>query len=152
MISDFIKPENIIFELESTSKDELFGEIVECAVRAVPGLDRWKTVEALNEREEKMNTNIAPGIAVPHANLDFVKSPVIIIGKSKAGIDYESEDSEPVHLVFMILFEQGNAGSHLKLLAQCAQLMQRSGFYSSIMEAGSASEILSIIKKLEEEA
>lgn len=67
MLSDLIKPENVIVELESTDKDSLFAELTENLVRTNENLDRDEIFRALSEREEQMNTCIMKGIAVPHA-------------------------------------------------------------------------------------
>lgn len=155
--SSLIKPENIILDLESTEKDVLFAEMVENIVNSHLSVDRKEALEALIAREDKMNTCIKSGIAVPHAMCTSVKQPVVSIGISRGGVDYEVEggaapDSKEslVHLVIMILFEQGNAERHLHILAECANILQSPAFYQTALTAGSALEIIEKIRRIEE--
>ena len=157
MFSSLLKPENIILERESTEKDVLFAEMVENIVTTHPSVNRSEALAALTERENKMNTCIKSGIAVPHASCTSVTYPVVSIGISRGGIDYEVEggaapDSEEsrVHLVIMILFEQGNTERHLHILAECAHILQTPAFYQTALTAGSASEIIEKLRRIEE--
>lgn len=154
MIENLISPESVIFDLESEDKDELFPEMVENLVRRNPSLDRKAIISALEERELQKNTYITSGIAVPHASIDSITHPEIVIGISRSGIDYEISDlpskkEDLVHLVFMILFERDNTQDHIHLLADCAFLFNDSRFYSEIMKANDAQEVCNIIKDVE---
>ena len=80
MFSSLLKPENIILELESSEKDVLFAEMVENIVTTHPSVNRSEALAALTERENKMNTCIKSGIAVPHASCASVTYPVVSIG------------------------------------------------------------------------
>lgn len=154
---DFVKPENILVSLESTEKDVLFAEMVESLVRSNSSLDRNEVLSAISEREMRKNTAILSGVAVPHAEISSIKSPLVCIGISRKGIDYEVESVESknykdsfVHLVFLILFEKGNIEKHLHLLSDCARLFQIPDFLNSLMTATSAQEVCSIIREFED--
>lgn len=156
MLSDLIKPENVIIELESTDKDSLFAELAENLVRANATLDREEIFRALSAREEQMNTCIMKGIAVPHACCSCVEKPLVALGLSASGIDYEVEGTGTknysdslVHMVFMLLFEQGNAEHHLHVLADCARLLHIPGFYKAIMSAKTSQEVCDVIRDFE---
>ena len=142
--------------LESSDKDVLFAEMTECLVRSNPALDRKSVLKALEERESKKNTCIFPKIGVPHANCKGLTAPLIAIGVSKKGIDYDLPVSERadyreslVHLVVLILFEQGNTERHLKLLADCARVLMLPGFYNAIMKAKTPADLISVIREFE---
>ena len=156
MLCDLIKPENVIVNLESTDKDSLFAELVENLVRTNNGLNRDEILSALLAREEQMNTCIMNGVAVPHASCLSVGKPLISLGMSLSGIDYEIEGTGTkdyadslVHMVFLILFEQGNAERHLHVLADCARVLNIPGFYKSLLGAESAQEVCNLIREYE---
>ena len=159
MLFDYILKENIVVELESSEKDILFAEMTENLVRTNPFLDRNEIIHNLEEREEKMNTCVMKCIAVPHADCKSVKEPLVCLGISRSGIDYEvcSPGSEKynesmVHLVVMILFGNGDANLHLKVLSDVARLLRIPGFYEAVMfSAKSPSDILNIIREYETE-
>lgn len=155
MLENLIGPENIILDLSSEDKDELFSEMTENLVRRNPSLDRHAVLSALEERESLKNTCIRQGVAVPHANFPSIKKPEIAVGISRSGIDYEISGKFPakkedlIHLVIMILFEPENTQNHLHILADCAMLLNDSRFYNQIMKASCAREVCNIIKEVE---
>ncbi len=154
MFSSLISPDNIIFNLQSTDKDELFSELVEFLVRKNPSIDRDEALKALENREEVKNTQTAPGIAVPHACLSSINKTEIVLGISRAGIDYEITEGHSlkdnlVHFVILILFNAQNTEAHLHLLSDCALILNTQGFYPEVLKASDANEVYSMIKEAE---
>ncbi|MCR5494133.1 MAG: PTS sugar transporter subunit IIA [Treponema sp.] len=156
MLSDFLKPETVIINLESTDKDSLFAEMTEHLVRQNTSLVRDDILSAVQKREEQMNTSIMKGVAVPHGVCSSVHSPVVAIGISKAGIDYDISGvgsaeyvDSLVHLVVFMLFEQENAERHLHILADCARVLQIPNIYQSLLMAKTSQEVCNIVRDLE---
>lgn len=154
MLSDVIKPENVVIDLESADKDVLFAEMVEALVRLYPTIDRDEALSALEEREDKANTCVMPGIAVPHAGCRSVQETAAVLGISRGGVDYEvsgaaAAESPLVHVVVMLLFELGNTERHLKILSDCASVLRVPEFYRSVLSAKSAQDVCSVIKECE---
>ena len=109
MFCDYVKTENIIVNLESADKDCLFAEMTEVLVRSTPGLDRDEVISSLVSREEQMNTCVMKGVAVTHAECSSVSAPVIAIGISGSGVDYDIDgvsskdfNESLIHVVFMM--------------------------------------------------
>jgi len=144
-ITDFITEDCIKAELESEDKDELFEEMIDVLVRTKTEYDRETLIDAISERESKMSTGIGNGIAIPHGKTNAVKDICGVIGTSRAGIDYDSLDGEPVHVVFMLLAPIDSAGPHIKALQKIAILMKDRGFYQRLNDAKSSKEIYQII-------
>lgn len=156
MLSDFLKPETVIVTLESTDKDSLFAEMTELLVRQNPSLKRDDILASVHKREEQMNTCVMKGVAVPHGNCASVQSPVVAIGISKTGVDYDitgvssSDYAESlVHVVVFMLFEQGKAEHHLRIFADCARVLQKPGIYKALLAAKTAQEVCNIVKEYE---
>ena len=103
-LADVFNPNIIKVGLESDDKDELFEEMVQVIIDSDSSLSREKLLLALEQREALMSTGIIHDVAVPHGKTDAVKNIVGCIGVSKKGIDYESLDDSPVHLVFMLIY------------------------------------------------
>ena len=149
MLERVFSPKSIILNLESTEKDELFEEMVEAIVSVQPGIDRAQAIAALQEREAKMSTGIMHDIAVPHGNCMTAKTTVGAIGISRKGIEYDSLDKAPVHLVFMLLSNPAGTEEHLEVLKVLAALLQNPDFIKEVTDKQSAQEVYELLRGYE---
>jgi PTS system nitrogen regulatory IIA component len=100
-----------------------------------PGIDAVALGRALEERELLASTAIGDGIAIPHGKLDTVDSLMGVLGRSVAGLDFDSIDSQPTHLVFMLVAPTASTGAHLKALARLSRLFRDAGFRQRLIDA-----------------
>lgn len=145
-LSELLTPELVKVGLESQEKEELFEEMVQLFIDAGLIQDRDAAVTALLERESKMSTGIAKWIGLPHGKLEEAQGLLMALGISREGIEYDSLDGEPVHVVITVFAEVGNPGPHIEALAEVSRLFSIPGFTERIMEADSSEDLLSIIK------
>lgn len=150
LLGEVFPKETICVNLESTEKDELFEELVEKIHFYCPSLNREKSLSLLNERESKMSTGIMHGVAIPHAQVSSMKKTVGAIGISREGIDYDSLDKAPVHVVFMILGAEDEAERHIQILKSLASVLQVPDFIDNIVKCASASEVYKFLCESEE--
>lgn len=149
MLEQVFSPKSIILGLESTEKDELFEEMVESIVSVQPNIDRAQALSALREREAKMSTGIMHDIAVPHGNCMTVSRTIGAVGISRKGIEYDSLDKAPVHLVFMLLSNPTETERHLEVLKVLAAVLQNPGFIKEVTEKQNAQEVFDCMCKYE---
>lgn len=141
--------ETIIANLESEGKDELLEEMVVKMGEFHPDLDRNEALTALIEREQKMSTGILPSVAIPHAMCPSVKGVCGAIGLSKKGIDFDSIDGKPVHLVFMILTSPDDLGANVEVLKLLETLLLNSNFIQNIEKCETSGQVYDLLKKTE---
>lgn len=144
-------PKAVKINLESEDKDEVFEELIEELVAVYPNLDRRAALAAVQEREAKMSTGILPGIAVPHGKTDAVNGVYGVIGISKKGIDYESLDGKPVHVIVLLLSSPDSSELHLRVLKHLARLLDNAAFYNELLEQKSSQAVYDLICRYEEE-
>lgn len=149
MLERVFSPKSIILNLESTEKDELFEEMVESIVSVQPTVDRAQAIAALKEREAKMSTGIMHDIAVPHGSCMTVQKTVGAVGISRKGIEYDSLDKAPVHLVFMLLSNSSETERHLEVLKVLAAILQNPAFAKELLEKQSAQEVFELMCRYE---
>lgn len=145
-LSELLTPALVKVGLESTTKGALFEEMVELFVAAGRIHDRLDAIRALTEREAKMSTGIARWIGLPHGKLAEATGILLAIGTSRHGIEYSSLDGEPVYVVVMVFAEVGRPGPHIEALAEISRLFSIPGFTERVREAGTAAELLRLIK------
>ena len=149
MLEQVFSQKSVIINLESTEKDELFEEMLESIVATQGTIDRTQALTALREREAKMSTGIIHLVAVPHASVDSVEGIVGAIGISSNGIEYDSLDSEKVHLVFMLLCNPDAVDMHLKVMRELSLLLKAPSFIEEMLKAKSQQEIYDTLCKFE---
>jgi PTS system nitrogen regulatory IIA component len=140
-ISELIREENIIPELDSDEPDGVINEMAAFMAARRPGLDAGFLAAALTERERNGSTAVGRGIAIPHAKLDLSGGLVACLGRSRHGVKFGSADGEPTHLFFVLAAPEGSAGSHLKALAKISRLAMTPGFLERMLKAKTVAEM-----------
>jgi mannitol/fructose-specific phosphotransferase system IIA component (Ntr-type) len=146
---DYLNRECVKVSLAATDKDSALNLMVDLVVERELVQDRKRLLEALRQREEVVSTGIGNGIAIPHADLPEIGSPCLAIGVFPDGVDFDSLDEEPVHLVFLLLGTPRTPGLHMKILARIARLSKDSGFGAGLRRAQQPSELLEVLEEIE---
>lgn len=102
-------------------------------------------LESLRVREELVSTGIGSGVAIPHAFSDNVDHVIAVLGRSRAGIDFEALDGGPVHFVFLFIVPSKDHHLHLRTLAAIAKMFTNGEIRRRIGEAETREEILAIL-------
>lgn len=148
-ITDLLRKETLILELEAKTKSEVIDELAEKLDKSGCLQDIQAFKEAIRARETQGSTGIGDGIAIPHAKTDAVKEPAICFGRSTSGIEYESLDEQPAHLFFMIAAPDGANETHLETLSRLSVLLMNEGFRNRLLQATSEEEILEVVRTQE---
>ena len=74
---------------------------------------------------------------------------LLAIGTSHQGIEYDSLDGEPVHVVIMVFAQVGNPGPHIEALAEISRLFSVPGFTEKVRAAKTPAEMLRLIRDQE---
>ncbi len=149
-ISNFLKPEAVIMEMNATEKLAAIKELVEFMVDKNIAKNREQLFEALANRENLESTGIGEGIAIPHARTDAVDDLVLIFARSSSGIDFSSIDGKPSHIIFLIASPENKKSEYIIALAKLSRLLRRMPVREQLRNATSPQEVLEIIKNNEE--
>jgi len=141
----------IIPDLKSITRDEVLQEIVKF-LKSGDRISRDKDLyNKLIQREDLGSTAIGDGVAIPHCRLKGVKSPLVALGISHQGVDFDSLDGKPSHLFFLVVSSPDNPSLSLQILAAIAQLVRKaSALHRRVLEARSRKAIIEIIRDEED--
>ncbi len=143
-LMDFLIPDAIEPCMKSTTKKDAIKELVALLEKAGTIAEEGPVAEVILEREELGTTGIGEGIAVPHGKSNAVDRLIAAFGRSEKGIDFESIDNQPVHLVFLLVAPSDSAGPHLMALARISRFLKNRNFRRDLMNARDKLEILKI--------
>lgn len=145
MITKLINENLIVLDLKATSKDAVFKELVDVFYELNKISSKEQFLEDIKAREELGNTGFEDGVALPHAKSAAVIEPAVVIGVSKAGIEYGAEDGNPSKLFFMIASPDGGDNHHIEVLAELSSKLIEDGFIEKFLNVSSNSEALALL-------
>ncbi len=119
-LAAYLSADCIVAPLEATSREDAIRILVDRLDAAGRLEDRDQVLADVLDREATVSTGMEKGIAIPHAKTDGVKEIVLALGVSPEGIDFQSVDRLPAHLVFLIASPRESRVPHLQLLASIA--------------------------------
>ncbi|WP_313235316.1 PTS fructose transporter subunit IIABC [Sporosarcina ureae] len=150
-ITQLLTEDTINLHLQSRSKDAVLSELVQQLHDAGKLRDKEQFTNDILNRESQSTTGIGEGIAIPHAKSAAVQAPAIAFGRSTEGINYDSLDSQPAHLFFMIAASEGANDDHLDALSRLATFLMDTSFREKILSAQSAADVLQAVNDKESE-
>ncbi len=149
-ISDYLSKDLILF-LSSSDRDEAIEKMSDLLIENHHIDDRDSFIQAILEREKIVSTGIGMGIAIPHAKqLGFSHFFIAIGIQSDVGIEWNSLDDLPVHLVFMIGGPANKQNEYLAILSALTYLVRDKELRSRLIQAKSREEVFELIQEAEE--
>lgn len=145
MITKLINEDLIKLDLQATSKEEVFNELVSILYTQGRISDQTQFLADIKERETLGNTGFEDGVAIPHAKSAAVLAPAVVIGVSQSGIDYGAEDGLPSKLFFMIASPDGGDNHHIEVLAELSSKLIEDGFIDAFLSATTSEQALALL-------
>lgn len=129
-------PSLFLPDLKATDKQGVLAELVEGLIAGTEIKNPDTIMQMLQSRENLGSTAVGPGIAFPHGRTLAVQSLTILIARSSAGVDFDSEDGEPTHLFFVLIAPpQDRDHRYIKSLASLIDRTQDAALRTKLMEA-----------------
>ncbi|TQK19817.1 PTS system D-fructose-specific IIA component (F1P-forming) (Frc family) /PTS system D-fructose-specific IIB component (F1P-forming) (Frc family) /PTS system D-fructose-specific IIC component (F1P-forming) (Frc family) [Microbacterium sp. SLBN-154] len=97
-------------------------------------------------REQKDETGLPGGIAIPHAKSAAVTRPSLAFARLRPGVDFGADDG-PADLVFLIAAPAEAAEDHLAVLSKLARSLMDDDFTAGLRAAGSDDEVVAIVRE-----
>lgn len=149
MLCELVQEGLIITELRSKHKDEVLEEMGNLFGRAGIVNDLNQLLKTIKQREEIESTGIGEGVAIPHARSNAVKQLTVAFGRSEEGVEFESLDGKPVHLIFMIVAPDNVHREYLQAVAKIARLLRIRDLKQRLRQAKSEEEVLGVIREFD---
>lgn len=135
--------------LDAATKEEAIYKLVALAEEEGKVTSKQNYIDSILEREEACTTGIGNGIAIPHGKSAGVKEAIIVFGKLKGGIEWESLDGEPVNMVFLLGVPEDNVDNlHLKVLSQLSRKLMNEDFVNLLRNANTSEEIFTALSDI----
>lgn len=137
-----------VADFSAKNKAEALTRLTEAVVAGSDVNDHDLVLNMLRNREQLGSTALEAGVAFPHGRSLAVKQLTILFARSKAGVDFESEDGKPTNLFFLILAPPQDTGNYyLQALGKIAELVRKTEVRDQLMEAADFDAMVGILKE-----
>jgi fructose-specific phosphotransferase system IIA component len=148
-LSELLNPEALTFHLRARTKREALAEVVG-VLESAHGLDsQGEILDRVLRREAMMTTGIGNGVAIPHGKARSVDRMVAAVAVVPEGLEYESEDAQPVHLIVMFVSPESATTQHVRALANLSRLLKEESVRNALREARNPDAFLNALQSAE---
>ena len=151
-ITELLDKRSIRINGAPKSKNEALDQMVKLMAKSGKINDLEAYRQEVYRREEEGTTGVGEGIAIPHGKGAFVDKPGLAAMVVKDGVDYDSLDGEPVHLIFLIAAPNTKDNVHLDVLSKLSVLLMDENFSRALQNAKSPEEFMKIVDEADQEA
>ena len=143
-LTDLVAPTAIIPALKVNGKKQAIQELAARAAE-LTGQGERAILEILLQREKLGSTGVGNGIAIPHGKLPKLGRLFGLFARLERPIDFESLDSQPVDLIFLLLAPETAGADHLKALARVARLLRDPEIARKLRESTDADALYAVL-------
>jgi CBS domain containing-hemolysin-like protein len=150
-LGDVLKENRVLLDLQATNATAAIAEILNrCGVEEA-GASPESVISAVQARERSLSTYLGEGLAVPHARLDSIKTPLLYFARSSEGIVFDPNmPEEKATGLFLLLTPTSIPRMQIRLLARIASLRESAYVWDRMTESRSSAECLEAIRSADE--
>jgi Kef-type K+ transport system membrane component KefB/mannitol/fructose-specific phosphotransferase system IIA component (Ntr-type) len=141
-LRDFVSSKFFLPNLEVRTRREALEKMCTVAADAVNNSPE-RFLRLVMERERVSPSGWQNGLAVPHARIRGLVQPLVVVARSKAGIDFDAPDGKLAHLIVLILTEDNQ--SQNDLLGDAGELFTRKDAIEQTLDANTYVELVAAL-------
>ncbi|MCA9783013.1 MAG: PTS sugar transporter subunit IIA [Calditrichaeota bacterium] len=139
------EPWAVCSELKAGTAEELIQELG-ARLEGCPHVrDHQRFILDLLARERDTPTGLEHGCALPHARSAEVDDIVMLVGRSRQGVDFGAPDG-PAHLFFLFGVPLRAITPYLKLVARLSGLLRAESYREALLAAEGDAEFLRCVR------
>jgi Kef-type K+ transport system membrane component KefB len=144
-LQDALSSKLFLRELPAFSRREAIHEMTAAACEAA-GLDAQVVETAVWAREEALGTGVGNGVALPHARIDVLPKPLVVVGISDMGIDFDAPDDKLAQVIFLILTPANDPRAQLDIVSELARLFRDARMLERALRAKTFTDFLALLQ------
>lgn len=148
-LTDYLEPELVVLDLDTVGVEDTLRRLATHLTDAGRVPDTAEVTAALLRREESHTTSLGNGVALPHATLDRIERPLILVATAPDGIRFGPDRDGQQHdrLFFLLLSPADAAGTHIKMLARIVRLVRAPAFVERLVAADTAEGLVAEVAR-----
>lgn len=151
---DIVVEPAIIPDLKAVERDAAISEIVDTLVEcgALSGKLKEEFVKAVIKREKRGSTGFGHGVAVPHVKHASIGKMAVAVAISKAGLDFNALDKQPVYSIFLLLSPEDKPEDHLDAMEAIFGNLSQETFRRFLRQANSTADVMTLLEEADSRA
>lgn len=134
-IADIVAPERVRLAEDVQSKKRALEQLAEILTQGTPYLTAGEIFTGLISREKLGSTGIGDGVAIPHARMKGADECIGAFMRLPQPVDFESNDEQPVDLVFGLIVPEKSTEMHLNMLRTLAETFSEKQALAELRDA-----------------
>jgi PTS system fructose-specific IIC component len=148
-LSELLNADAVTLKLKARAKREALVELVGVLEAAHGFSSQGEILDRVLRREAMMTTGIGNGLAIPHGKARSVDRMAAAVAVVPEGLDWESEDGQPVTLIVMFVSPEQATTLHVRALANLSRLLKEESVRTSLRTAKSPEGFLAALHSAE---
>jgi Kef-type K+ transport system membrane component KefB/mannitol/fructose-specific phosphotransferase system IIA component (Ntr-type) len=135
-----------VSELHAGTPNEAIAELVRALGSLLTGMKR-DARDAVLERELVAATGLGDEVAIPHAAVEGLARPLLALGRSTQGIDFDAPDGRPARFVFLLLIPPKEYDEEVRILASIARATYDARARDDLVAASGIEEVTRVLSE-----
>ena len=145
-INYMLSSDAFLINFEGTSKKHILEELCKLAEIKL-GTNSRELLESLTRREKLGSTAVGNGIAIPHANASNISKPYVFVSTLSNGLDFNSNDDQPVDIIFLLIAPKNKGAENLQALALISRLLRNNDLTIKLRGCKTSESALAVISQ-----
>lgn len=147
-LSGLLSPRRIILLDQPVTKELILRTLAEVAASDVKVGGQEDILNAVLRREEQGSTFFNEGAAFPHARIEGIAAPVVVLGLTRGGI-IDVVTDKPIEMVFLILTPANSPDLQVRILGLASRAALDRQLAQRLSSSKNTEEVLAAIRDSE---
>ena len=143
-VSQLMAPSDVLLGLDVSSSDELFAAVGKHC-EAMHAMSCALVSQSLVERERLGSTALGKAVAIPHARIKALATPIAVFVRPAHPIAFDTPDGMAVTGFFVLLVPERATEQHLEILAAIARMLADDGFRAGLAQSTTPEEVHTLL-------
>jgi Kef-type K+ transport system membrane component KefB len=144
-LADLLVSSRFVQRLRATDRRSAIAELAALVTGSVPS-DADSIEQRVWFRELRQPSGLGNGIATPHARVPGLKRPIVAVGLSESGIDFDARDGRPARIVCLLLTPFDRPDVQIDLLADLGQVFRDAKTAERASQVRNVTEFLAVLR------
>jgi nitrogen PTS system EIIA component len=149
ILSELLNADAVSTRLVATTKRDAVAELVALLEAGHEVKSQGEILDRVLRREAMMSTGIGNGVAIPHGKARSVDRMLAACGISARGVEFDSVDGEPAHILILLGSPENVGTPHVKVLANISRLLKEEEVRKTLRETESSAQFMSALRAAE---